>query len=159
MQEIIKDRLYTFEQFISDDICNYLINYVKQNLKGKINIGYIQDICHNNELIDKYNDMILGKLPFNAQLSNIVFMTYYSTGQGIGMHRDGRRNNEKYKLLIYLNTVPKGGETVFYDDDENVITRISAIKGNAIMFDVKLLHSGEKVAVGEKYAVGFRIIV
>lgn len=46
-------------------------------------------------------------------ISNLLFWTYYPQGKGIAMHKDGQRQNEKYKLLIYLSDVESGGETIF----------------------------------------------
>ncbi len=167
MSTIIEDKLYEFTNFFTDEKCAELIEYIKQNLKKeryKMDIrGFYQNILCNNGLANRHKDYILNVLSSikpdtQISVSDLIFLTYYPTGQQIHIHRDGQRGKERYKLLIYLNTVPEGGETIFYDDNEKEIARICPIKGNAVLFDLSILHSGEKILTGEKYAIGFRLI-
>jgi prolyl 4-hydroxylase len=71
------------------------------------------------------------------------------------LERSGRRVST---LIVYLNDVPAGGETVFPEAG----IRVSARKGNGLYFeyansrgqvDPKSLHAGAPVAEGEKWVV------
>ncbi len=173
--EIIKDKLYTFENFMSESDCNVLLEYVKKHVeKGYYKVtnnGFYQNIFGDKTIIGKYRDFVRDNVPIpDATISDLVFLTYYPPGKALCIHQDNKRGKEKYKLLIYLNTVPQGGETIFYNDppegslgettpfnDFVEFERIKPIKGNAVLFHISLFHSGAAVIEGEKYAFGFRL--
>jgi hypothetical protein len=89
-----------------------------------------------------------------------VTFAYYASGQGFGIHTDtgildpSRKEESSYVVLIYLNDDYEGGETVFYDSHYKESARIKPEKGKAVIFDIDVLHSGEKVITGEKYWIG-----
>lgn len=161
MKEIIKNKLYTFENILPDQDCDYMIKQIKKDMQKHPyrmkNRGYHQNIIQNKEVTEKYKN-IVEKLPVkDLSMTPILFLTYYPINQELSMHRDNVRYREKYKLLIYLNTVPKGGETLFYDDEGNTILSVPSIKGNGVLFDLNLNHSSNKILEGDKYATGFRL--
>ena len=60
-------------------------------------------------------------------------------------------NNRVGTLIIYLNTVTEGGQTVFSSRQ----IKIPAIQGNAVFFNYtktrKELHAGNRIIQGEKW--------
>jgi len=74
-------------------------------------------------------------------------------------HYDRIKEDETYKVLIYLNNVSNGG-TYFCKNKENdewVYTNNK--QGTVVIFDMKLLHKGDP-EMGDivKYALGIRLV-
>jgi prolyl 4-hydroxylase len=72
-------------------------------------------------------------------------------GAGAFLRRGGQR---VATVLMYLNTPPRGGETIFPDID----LRVSPVKGNAVFFSydrphpvTRTLHGGAPVVAGETW--------
>ena len=79
----------------------------------------------------------------------------YRPGMRFGPHQDGafeRTEDERsfYTLLVYLNEVSKGGDTVFFVKPE---VRVSPAVGKALLFQHPLVHEGEEVLDGVKYVL------
>jgi len=76
----------------------------------------------------------------------------YDAGQQFDWHRDGyfeRENGDRSHLtfMVYLNEGFEGGETSFED------TVVTPKQGTALFFTHRLLHKGELVVKGRKYAI------
>lgn len=69
----------------------------------------------------------------------------YAQGEGVVPHVDGKDAT----LLVYLNDVPKGGETTFPEVEVSVPPR----KGDALLYHSKtgLLHYADEVKIGHKW--------
>jgi len=98
--------------------------------------------------------------------NNLIMAGLYKPGDSFGLHTDtGLYYNRvageesRWTLLIYLNTVQEGGETVFYSTEGwKEVLRIKPEEGKALLFDIDLWHCGEPIVEGEKLWIGCEII-
>jgi hypothetical protein len=137
------------------------------NLESKV---FSEDMPRADEL---YERDIAGTWVPHALSENLLFGRYRPGGHFMP-HVDGStvvdlNTRSFYTLLIYLNDVPRGGETfvfageqckVMYLDPENhkyrgnAAQRVGAVhprKGSAAFFYYSLLHEGAPVEEGQKY--------
>lgn len=89
----------------------------------------------------------------------------YDPGDFFCSHRDGTyvrrmergadREGERSRITVqlYLNHVEKGGATTVYSDSESKSTRVVPEPGMVFLFDHAVLHDGELVEAGRKYAI------
>jgi len=86
-------------------------------------------------------------------------VTVTHTMSPIGRHVDVNHHGERYKVLIYLNHVPKGG-TLFYPSSGT--ERVQNRTNRLVLFDMGLLHESEKFNFHrdkvKKLAIGFRLL-
>ncbi|ABC32247.1 FOG: WD40 repeat [Hahella chejuensis KCTC 2396] len=84
----------------------------------------------------------------------------YSAGQSFFPHQDGvyacpDRSESKLTFLLYLNDATEfsGGDTLFFKDASaaEISARFTPRRGDLIVFDHSLWHSGDTVLSGEKY--------
>lgn len=79
-----------------------------------------------------------------------------------GVHYKSEFEQSKLTFMIYLNnhTEFNGGKTLFFNskDDDEIIASYKPIKGDLIIFDHNIWHSGESVFKGEKYVLRSDII-
>jgi hypothetical protein len=92
-----------------------------------------------------------------------IFMAHYDENNNFSIHTDtgcycDATKKSSNTLLIYLNDNFIGGETSFYDNDFNHVVTIKAKKGRAILFNILIWHTGEKIIEGEKSWIGTEII-
>ncbi len=116
----------------SDEMANILWNKVKHHLP---------------------TDYAGGKLVY---LNNHFRYSKYHHGMQFGRHRDGT-NQDKHgnrsiiTLNIFLNDNFNGGETDFFDNNNNLIISVKPKPGRAALFDAGILHQGNMVLNGFKY--------
>ncbi len=82
----------------------------------------------------------------------------YGPGNYFKPHYDGNYEDKNgdislITVQIYLNDDFKGGETIFYNDDERKIYTHIPKKGDIILFEQTIEHSGSEVLSGTKYSV------
>lgn len=169
VNEIIKDKVWTFDNFLTKVECE---NYIKQIDEKKNKICFTNTGRFEN---DKYQDQNLAyyfynKLPIKKQYNllrpnNLIMTGKYNFDQNFDLHTDtglyfdkNKKEKSKYTLLIYLNDNYKGGETEFYDEDFEKIAEIVPKIGMALLFDIDLWHKGNKLINGTKYWIGCEII-
>lgn len=69
-------------------------------------------------------------------------------------HMDLKFEDERFKILIYLNEVPNGG-TIFYDDNPVLVDNK---ENRLVLFDITLHHQSHKFDTEiKKMAIGFRV--
>lgn len=56
-------------------------------------------------------------------------------------------------MQLYLNDDFEGGTTRFYDESEELYYDVEPRVGSALIFEHPMLHSGEPLKKGRKYAV------
>ena len=94
-------------------------------------------------------------------LNNRVHFYKYDVGQKFDWHKDGHYSPDAYTtsyftFLVYLNDNFEGGETSFESvgtDDGYISFTIEPKVGTALFFYHKVLHKGEEVSKGVKYAM------
>ena len=129
------------------DIIKYTQYVKKQHKKQSI----IKDEKITSEFWNKYQNKIGGNKGI------LSFVTVTNNTRAVGKHTDSKHNNEKFKILIYLNDVSKGG-TIFYPHKCKPQI-VQNKKNRLVIFDINIEHEGEKFNPGqEKIAIGFRLI-
>lgn len=86
----------------------------------------------------------------------------YEPGQEFKKHRDGNQADDMgialITILVYLNEAGSGGETVISDRSLPQPVSILPRAGRALLFDHKLMHSGEPLREGLKYVLRTDVI-
>jgi hypothetical protein len=83
----------------------------------------------------------------------------YKPGHVFAAHSDGAyerpdgSERSRCSVMIYLNGGFRGGSTLFLSEDEKESTSVVPKAGRVLVFDHRLLHEGEKVTEGVKYAI------
>lgn len=157
-----------------DEKSNYTIDYrdnfrIIKDSRTLANIIYnrINDYIEDEIIINNENDELtkLGLTNFyrynglwKKNYINYRFrLCKYEEGGHFEKHRDKDyiHPTKKYKsfktCMIYLNDNFDGGETIFYDNDNNIIKKIKPKQGMILLFNHLIDHKGEKVYHGEKY--------
>lgn len=137
----------------AEDLLKYQ-NYV-------INSGLTQSIRKDEAFTTEFWNTYGEKL--NQNLKDLHFSGVYPrvtishSIKPIARHTDGKLEDEKYKILIYLNTIPNGGTTFYGDTKITVENRINRL----VVFDITLPHEGERFVVDskKKMTIGFRLIM
>jgi prolyl 4-hydroxylase len=172
-------RIYHYKNFLSDAECDYLIDLGKKKLKPSKVIDYeakkerLSDYrtssstwlsYEDTKTIDERIAKVTHLPPSNFEQTHLV---KYSVNEYYKSHEDffGKKDPETKQsgdrlatFIIFLNTVPKGGETYFPKKD----IKVKPIKGDAVLFynlkpngkeDYGTTHEGLPVLEGEKYIV------
>lgn len=97
----------------------------------------------SNGIVSQYFDYL--GTPINAWSNDGFVMAKYKPNDTCVLHEDGQAVNSPLRyatLLYFLNTVPKGGETVFPHQNKS----IQPEEGTAVMFPCMLTHPHEVLA-------------
>lgn len=89
----------------------------------------------------------------------------YDNDELFQCHRDsiftrvinGKLHTGKYNVIVYLNDDYKNGTTTFYDVKNGLYKSIKGKKGDVMIFDPNILHSGDKTE-GIKYIMLFQLV-
>lgn len=145
--------IHTIDNFLEPEDLVKFRNYV-------INSGLTQNIREDSTLTTEFWNTYGDKI--NQNVSDLHFTGLYSqvtfshSAKPVTKHTDCRYKDEKYKLLIYLNSVPQGG-TLFFG--KTTTTIIQNVVNRAVIFDIRLPHEGQKFTINgtKKIAIGFRL--
>ena len=81
-------------------------------------------------------------------------VTVSKSSSPIVKHRDNLIHQEKYKLLLYLNSVPQGGTYFYLKEGKQLVENK---ENRLVIFDIKLFHESQVFHKKHvKYAIGFR---
>lgn len=145
-------KIQTIDDFLEPED---LLKYQKYVIDSGLVQSIIKDDTFTTEFWNTYGEKL------NHHLKDMHFSGVYPqvtishSKKPITKHTDGRLEGEKYKILIYLNTVVDGG-TTFYDETtytvENRMNRL-------VVFDIRLPHEGQKFIINsiKKMTMGFRL--
>jgi hypothetical protein len=122
------------------------------------NSGKIQSIIEDSKLAGDFWEKYGGKLDCE-KYKILPYVTITNGTRPVDRHKDSKMGGEKYKILIYLNDIEKGG-TIFYGCGKKK-ERIANKKNRCVIFDMDIEHESEKFVVGgmKKKAIGFRVVV
>ena len=150
--------IHTIDDFLdSEDITKYKM-YINES-------RLFQNIKRNDALTtefwSKYGEKINSSIPSSLHFSGLYpHVTITNSKNPVIRHLDRKFRDEKFKLLIYLNTIERGG-TVFFVDDKNTEQLVTNKENRAVIFDINLYHESQKFEIknGEekKMAIGFRL--
>lgn len=130
----------------NSSLSNKLFSEIKKYIPSEIFIDGISRVEHGKWKLDSLNSRIricryLPNQYFNKHLDGVFYESEFK--------------QSKLTFMIYLNGKEKfsGGRTLFFNSktDETIIGSYEPQKGDLIIFDHNLWHSGEKVISGEKY--------
>jgi hypothetical protein len=164
----------TQENFYSQQECDELIKssedkgyseaLIRSRGLGEVMNKDIRDndrvIWDSQELSDSLYERVKDLIPqdidgWKPHGLNERFRFYrYKDGQRFKPHMDGafKRSDSELSLLtllIYLNDSFEGGSTYLIGLNENIIPQT----GKLLIFDHKILHSGQPVTAGVKYVI------
>ena len=135
--------------FLSSVECNTYRNMIDNEIQNE-KVWLKSDPC----LLDLFTTRLL-----NTRYKTVgkqVTLGKYTNGQYLGRHADHPYQGDSTSvLLIYLNTVLSGGETVFYENmmDQVPLTYVKPREGMAIIFDILQPHEASPVH-DYKYIMG-----
>lgn len=160
----------TISNFLTSDECDKMIKISTEKVTHNFTDS---GVFTNKKWVDyELSNYFFDKLKATTnradflRANNLIMSGAYKPGDSFGIHTDtglyyDEDTNEKsrWTLLIYLNDDFVGGETIFYHThDWSEYCRIKPEKGKALIFDIDLWHSGEKIKEGMKYWIGCEII-
>ena len=126
--------------------------------------GKIQSIIEDEKMAGEFWSKYGGKLLDCCCEGKIMkYVTITNSSRPVGRHKDSKMGGEKYKILIYLNSVEKGG-TIFYGGEKGKVRKIENKANRCVIFDMDMEHESEKFDGGEKRttkkkAIGFRVVI
>ncbi|PGS47992.1 2OG-Fe(II) oxygenase [Bacillus sp. AFS041924] len=157
---------------LSDQECDELINHAKSRMKrSKIGLSHEENEMRTSsgmffdesetELIKRIEKRIEMIMNIPIEHAEPLQVLHYEPGQQYKPHFDyfsnhRTKNNRISTLLLYLNDVEEGGETIFPELNYSV----SAKKGTALYFEYfyqdetineLTIHAGSPVITGEKW--------
>jgi len=181
----MNQRVQEIPNFLNSSECQELIQEVQEKLKDWRTSpnGGKSRVLGDAEMANKFNERVLSIVPKEWKgwtvigTNPFVHYCYYPEGASFPLHidkpidpasdkehprtirpqyRNLHSTLDKFKVLVYLNTL-ENGETVFYKDDDSILKRTSVEAGKAVIFDIDLKHESEPVTKGEKFIIGFRV--
>jgi hypothetical protein len=171
--KMLDQEIFWIEHFFTDDECVSYLNYSEYlgYERADVDVYGVRkqvDLIRTNERADiesqKTADDLWQKLQQYAVpetdlgsavgLSPFIRFYRYSGLQRFNMHKDGTKrfpgHESRYTMLIYLNTVEQGGETVFRESGLTIKPKA----GCCLLFAHHLWHSGTPVTGAEvKYVM------
>jgi hypothetical protein len=150
--------IYTIDDFLDvEDITKYKMYINSSGLSQNIR----RDHSLTKEFWSKYGEKINSSIPSSLHFSDLYpHVTITNSKNPVIRHLDKKFSDEKFKLLIYLNTIERGG-TVFFLDDKNTQQLVTNKENRAVIFDINLYHESQKFEVKNgqerKMAIGFRL--
>jgi len=130
----------------SEALSIQLFEEIKKYIPAEISIEGISKEEHGTWQLDSLNP----RIRICRYLPNQYFNKHLD-----GIHYASEIKQSKLTFMIYLNGNEEfeGGRTLFFNSmkDDTVISSYTPEKGDLIIFDHNLWHSGEQVITGEKY--------
>lgn len=141
-------KIIILEEFLSKEDLKYYKDYITKRRESRV---IVVDPHTATLFWSKYKNKILEHTKTDKGISERV--TYVRDKIPVKRHRDSIYDSERFKLLIYLNTVQNGG-TIFHTPDK---LEIENLENRAVLFDISLPHESQKFQSEIKYTIGFRI--
>lgn len=173
-----KPLVFTIDNFYTKEQCEALIKMSEDHSYSvaPITVGHkeyelqldnrnndrviIDDIEFAKDLFNQLEEFFpyIVKGWYLSKLNNRFRYYRYTPGQKFEMHIDGRYRESidmesKLTFLLYLSDGIEGGETAFFDENEQLRFKVNPKAGQVLVFDHAQLHSGEPVLTGAKYVL------
>lgn len=137
----------------TEELSNQLFQEIKNYIPEEIEIKGINREEHGKWKLDSLNS----RIRICRYLPNQYFNKHLD-----GVHYISATKQSKLTFMIYLNGHEDfvGGRTLFFNSkqDDTILESYKPEKGDLIIFDHNLWHSGEEVLNGEKYILRSDII-
>ena len=157
------EKIFVIRDFLSRDECERLverseaIGYETFTIDGEVFPEFRNNaraILHDSALAEtlwvragKLVPPLIDERPASGLNPRFRFYRYTGT-EAFVPHHDGsvRLGDRESKLtfMVYLNDVPKGGETRFYGPDTTVRFGVRPERGKALVFEHLILHEGSR---------------
>jgi len=168
MFEVEGKKILLCENVFDDVFCNKYMDAIYNKIINGENNEYVNypratiDKYHDKEVADNIYDHVkkyVELLDTDIIPNDVVFTSRYNTGGEVGIHLDDKfKKNSKYTVLVYLNDDYQGGTTEFYDKKFVKQFEVIPKKGNCVIFDLDLHHSGSIVTDGKKYIISIDLL-
>jgi hypothetical protein len=140
-------KLAFFDDLFSEDELLYMMKFI--NAKQYIRTN--KELAHY--IFERCKHVLQSFDPTIKSVHDYVTISKHTTA--IERHVDVMKENERYKVGIYLNDLTQGG-TLFYSDTDTV--HVHHKKGRLFIFDMSIPHEGEPLVNNEtKYMIGIRV--
>lgn len=138
---------------------NTEVNFFNQKIKNEELSSHIHQKL--KPFLNQYQDTTGKWQPTEG--CGYIFMANYKPGNNFSIHTDTgchytKNKKSSHTLLIYLNDDFEGGETSFYNQDFQLVKTIKPKRGRAILFNILLWHTAEKLKRGEKFWIGTEVV-
>lgn len=170
--EIIPDKVYLLKNILTPEECKRYIDYINEceidqskRLPCKIYNPRYVDHLKNEQLAQEFWEKLNTIVPQFykgrplKRVSDIVPVAKYRhpKSEGTTIHTDTIHVDDiVYAVVLYLNDDFEGGETSIYSDDDELLIKNNAKKGDGIIFHISMRHRGHPT-VGEKYIIRPRL--
>lgn len=164
-------KVYTIDNFLSNDICDKIINESKGSLKDSTITRFIKGFrtsktsVNVDDMIDKYLE---DYFDIQNTVSEKTQVQYYQVGNQFKPHHDwfddkdneyiGNRGQRTWTIMVYLNDTEEGGTTDF----THLGLSFKPKKGSAVVWynlkddksgNMDTMHTGRPVIKGEKWII------
>ena len=110
-----------FENFITDEDCNYLMNFLDNINDNSVDVYDVRKITlrPESEIIKNVLLKVLDKVKKDFKNNNLFITSYmissYEPGYSMGVHLDTEDSREcnKISMVLYLNNNFEGGDIIF----------------------------------------------
>lgn len=152
------------KNFISPDDCKKIIESGKFAMASDISdkqyylldfIDRKSDVPIFHKLLDLFDDQTNKIVPF-FPYRWVMLMKYPKNTGVIYRHKDTYGPTEEYErksysMLLYLNDIEEGGETVIFDGDKELIVRPES--GKLLIMSGDIDHEARRPVSDDKYVV------
>lgn len=163
------ERLYTFENFISEEDCTKIINLCNDTLtlsEGRVGVGSSLKKIRNSLVafiknIDLVDEKLLNVLKENIKLKGFELtglgeyqFTKYGVGQFYDWHMDSGSEfiNRYYSVVIQLNSEYEGGILEIENSDKTILKMKPGL-GHMYIFQSDIRHRVTPVIEGTRYSL------
>ena len=133
--------------FTSGPLPWYIRNSVYDNNKDKALVHcFIWDGHQHSDSLDYLNDIFISNTNIENGILRLRSVLTYN-GEITTPHID-IPDREHFNCVYYVND--SDGDTILYNEDDSVMTKVSPKKGRAIIFNGKIKHEASKPSKGER---------
>lgn len=166
-----KIKIYTLDNFLSDDMCDKIIEESKNSLKASTTTRFTEGFRTSKtsfNVDDSVDEYLEEYFDIQNTMSEKTQVQYYDIGNQFKPHHDwfdkiderfiGERGQRTWTIMVYLNDTEEGGTTDF--------TRLGLSfkpkKGTAVVWynlkedksgNIYSMHTGRPVIKGEKWII------
>lgn len=145
--------IYTIDDFLDQEDLSFYKRYI---INSRLSQNIRDDAAFTAKFWSKYGEKINKHLEKDGLHFDGVYdkVTYTNSKNPVIRHRDCKIHDEQFKVLIYLNYVPKGGTIFFLEKNTQLVINK---ENRLVIFDMSLEHESQKFEGCTKLAIGFRL--
>lgn len=119
--------------------------------------GMVSDVGENSSLYDLFVTTIKDSLEqYRERIPTNFYVNLFSPKELSYYHVDAQKNFTGTTLIYYPQMVYEkddGGETIFYDEDKNIIMGVPPIPNRLVIFNSKILHKATSFHSRHRFTV------